>query len=38
MVAGANGKFSGGFDIAAFPKMQEGGKSQQSSFSYLLLI
>jgi hypothetical protein len=30
MVAGANGKFSGGFDISAFPKMQEGGKCQMS--------
>lgn len=28
VVTGANGKFSGGFDISAFPKMQEGGPNQ----------
>lgn len=33
MVTGANGRFSGGFDISAFPKMQEGGKFQKNIYS-----
>lgn len=34
MVAGANGRFSGGFDISAFPKMQEGGKCLSEEYFY----